>query len=119
METKNNIPEIEIDKKGKFKYIQIKITNKENKQDQRIIIKGTSRCKFHNDIFKEFMEKLNVTPNDKFIYEPIGGGKIEFNGNKIYINGESSVYGPCDHQLTSEKLEKFFGKGKYDIIYEK
>ena len=38
METENKIPEVDIDKEGKFKYIQIKITNKQNKEDQRIVI---------------------------------------------------------------------------------
>ena len=117
METENKIPEVDIDKEGKFKYIQIKITNKQNKEDQRIVIKGTSKCKFHNDIFKEFMEKLNITENDKYIYEPIGGGKIEFNKNKIYRSGESTIYGPCDHELTCKKIQKYFPKDKYEITY--
>lgn len=119
METENNIPDVEIDKEGKFKYIQIKITNKEKKEDERLVIKGTATCKYHNNIFDAFMEKLNPTDKEKYNFDVLGGGKIEFNGNKIHIHGESSVYGPCNHELTSKMLEKYFGKGKYEITWEK
>ncbi len=118
-ETQNKFPEIEIDKEGKFKYIQIKITNKENKEDTRIILRGTAKCKFHNDIFKDFMDKANIGPDDKYTYEPIGGGKITINGNAINIFGESTVYGPANHERTAQILEKNFGKDKFKITWEK
>ena len=118
-ETQNKYAEIEIDKEGKFKYIQIKITNKENKEDTRIIIRGSAKCKFHNDIFKDFMEKANIDADSKYTFEPIGGGKITINGKDINIFGESTVYGPADHEKTSQMLEKHFGKDKYKITWEK
>ncbi len=118
-EKEKKIPEIELDKEGKFKYIQIKITSKEKKDDERIILQGTASCKYHNDIYKAFTEKYNITENDKYNYEVLGGGKMEIKDNKIHIHGESSVYGPCDHELTSKMLEKHFGKGKYEITWEK
>jgi phosphohistidine phosphatase len=118
-ETQNKYPEIEIDKEGKFKYIQIKITNKENKEDTRIIIRGSAKFKFHNDIFKDFMEKANIDADSKYTFEPIGGGKITINGKDINIFGESTVYGPADHEKTSQMLEKHFGKDKYKITWEK
>jgi len=118
-ETQNKYPEIEIDKEGKFKYIQIKITNKENKDDTRIIIRGSAKFKFHNDIFKDFMDKENIDANSKYTFEPIGGGKITIEGNNINIFGESTVYGPANHEKTSQMLEKNLGKDKYKITWEK
>ena len=118
-ETQNKYPEIEIDKEGKFKYIQIKITNKENKEDTRIIIRGSAKFKFHNDIFKDFMDKANIDADSKYTFESNGGGKITIKGNDINIFGESTVYGPANHEKTSQILEKNFGKDKYKITWEK
>ena len=112
--------DVEIDERGKFKYIQIKITNKKDPKDTRIIIRGYSNCKFHDQIFKQFMEKANVTLEDDFNYEVVGGGKIEYkdNNTKIYLSGQSTVYGPCDHYQSMEILKKHFGN-KYTFEIEK
>ena len=111
--------DVEIDEGGKFKYIQIKIVNKKDPNDTRIIIRGYSNCKFHDQIFKSFMEKANVTLEDPYNYEVLGGGKIEYKeNNKIYLSGQSTVYGPCDHFLSKEMLKKHFGD-KYTIEVEK
>ena len=110
--------DVEIDEDGKFKYIQIKIVNKKDPKDSRIIIRGTAKCKFHDEIFKLFMEKANITMDDPFNYEVLGGGKIEFRdrNTKIYLSGQSSVYGPCDHYKSSEIMKKHFGeKYKFEI----
>ena len=112
--------DVEIDEGGKFKYIQIKITSKKDPKDTRIIIRGYSNCKFHDQIFKQFMEKANVTLEDDFNYEVVGGGKIEYkdNNTKIYLSGQSTVYGPCDHYQSMEILKKHFGN-KYTFEIEK
>ena len=57
-EKEKKIPEIELDKEGKFKYIQIKITSKEKKEDERIILQGTASCKYHNDIYNIILQKM-------------------------------------------------------------
>ena len=112
--------DVEIDEGGKFKYIQIKITSKKDPKDTRIIVRGYSNCKFHDVIFKHFMEKANVTLEDDFNYEVVGGGKIEYkdNNTKIYLSGQSTVYGPCDHYQSMEILKKHFGN-KYTFEIEK
>ena len=115
-ESKERFNDVEIDEGGKFKYIQIKIINKKNPNDTRIIIRGFKDCKFHDEIYKKFMENANVTLEDPYNYEVIGGGKLEFkdNNTKIYISGQSTVYGPCDHHLTKEIINKNLGD-KYSI----
>ena len=115
-DSKERFNDVEIDEGGKFKYIQIKIINKKNPNDTRIIIRGFKDCKFHDEIYKKFMENANVTLDDPYNYEVIGGGKLEFkdNNTKIYIYGQSTVYGPCDHYLTKEIISKHFGN-KYSI----
>ena len=112
--------DIEIDEEGKFKYIQIKIVNKKDPKDTRIIVRGYKQCKFHDEIFKLFMEKANVTLEDPYNYEVLGGGKIEYkdNNSKIYLSGQSTVYGQCDHYTTMEIIKKNFGD-KYVIEIEK
>ena len=111
--------DVEIDEGGKFKYIQIKIVNKKDPNDSRIIIRGYKNCKFHDEIYKQFMEKANVNLDDPYNYEVIGGGKIEYkDNNKIYLSGQSTVYGPCDHFLSKEMMKKNFGD-KYTFEIEK
>ena len=110
--------DVEIDEGGKFKYIQIKIVDKKDPKDTRIILRGYKTCKFHDEIFKSFMEKANVTLEDPFNYEVIGGGKIQYkDNNSIVLSGQSTVYGPCDHNLSKEMLKKHFGE-KYNIEVE-
>ena len=119
-ESKKRFKEVELDEGGKFKYIQIKIVNKKDPNDSRIILRGYKKCKFHDQIYKTFMENANVTLDDPYNYEVVGGGKIEFkeDNKKIYLSGQSTVYGPCDHFLSMEIIKKNFGD-KYSIEIEK
>ena len=113
-DSKERYKDVEIDEGGKFKYIQIKIVSKKDPNDTRVIIRGYSNCKFHDEIFKAFMEKSKVTLEDPYNYEVLGGGKIEYKDNKITLSGQSSVYGACDHHQSKEMLKKHFGD-KYEI----
>ena len=119
-ESKKRFKEVELDEGGKFKYIQIKLVNKKDPNDTRIIIRGFKDCKFHDEIYKKFMENANVTLDDPYNYEVIGGGKIEYkdNNTKLYLSGQSTVYGPCDHYLSMEIIKKNF-LDKYSIEIEK
>lgn len=112
-------PIVEIDNIGTFKYIQIKITNKTDVNDKKIIIRGSAQFKFHDQNFEHFMTSNNIGINDKYNYEPIGGGKITIDGNNMKIHGMSSVYGACDHNLTKQiLLENLDGADKLNIVVE-
>ena len=108
----NIIKECKIDNSGDFKYIQILITNKEDKNDSKIIIRGTSFFSHHKQIFDDFLTEIKNTKNDLLInnyeYKCIGGGNIEFNGKMISVYGYSVTYGQADHYKTVEILKKYY-----------
>ena len=111
MET-NTIKEYKIDNNGEFKYIQILIINKEDKNESKLIIRGTSYFSHHKQIFDDFLLEIKNSKNDKLIknydYKCIGGGKIEINGKMISVYGYSVTYGPADHFKTVEILKKYY-----------
>ena len=108
----NDIKECRIDNNGEFKYIQILITEKEDKNKSKLIIRGSSYFSHHKEIFDDFISEIKNSKNDKLInnydYNCIGGGKIEFNGKMISVYGYSVTYGQADHYKTVEILKKYY-----------
>ena len=107
---KAEVPECIIDDYGTFKYIQIEIINKTDKNDKKIVIRGDGECSYHKDIFRKFLNGILQGPKelyDNYDYQPIGGGRIQRTGNKIEVYGYSSAYGQCDHKLTTEIIKKY------------
>lgn len=101
-------PQCLIDKNGLFKYIQILETSSSDPNYKRILLRGTTTCSFHREIFKEF--KASIDSKSKYHYKPIGGGRINCETtNKIFVYGYSTVYGQCDHDLTCKILKEHFG----------
>lgn len=52
------IVDCEIDNEGRFKYIQIKVSNKKNPNDYKIIIRGSSEFPYHKYIYRDFLDKI-------------------------------------------------------------
>lgn len=96
-----------IDGSGVFKYIQILETLASDKTYKRILIRGTATCRFHRDTFEQFMNEIDS--KSKYIYEPIGGGRINREVNKVFVYGYSSAYGQCDHDITCNILKGHLG----------
>jgi phosphohistidine phosphatase len=108
-----------IDEFGNFKYIQIKITSKIDKNQSKIIIRGSGDFSYHKGIYKNFISPI-IESSDKSLfndweYKCIGGGRIEFKNNKIYVYGTSGEYGTADHKITKEILEKFYPNKKIEL----
>ena len=108
----NDIKECRIDNNGEFKYIQILIIEKEDKNKSKLIIRGSSYFSHHKEIFDDFISEIKNSKNDILInnydYNCIGGGKIEFNGKIISVYGYSVTYGQADHYKTVEILKKYY-----------
>ena len=51
------------------------VTEKSDVNDKKIIIRGTSQFKFHDQNFEQFMTVNNIGINDTYSYEPIGAEK--------------------------------------------
>ena len=105
------ISQCKIDQEGVYKYIQIECINKDNKEDKKLIIRGDGTCSYHKDIYRKFIIDI-MNSNDKelkenYEYECIGGGRIEFKPDSIFIYGYSSGYGQADHEKTKEIVQGY------------
>ena len=114
----DQIPDCEISEKGRFKYIQIKITQKKEPKDSKIVIRGKYGLAYHKNNFKLFLstlKKSNKKLFKSFTYEPIGGGFIKINKTNIIIDGFSNAYGYADHSITAKILKKEYPNHKIDF----
>ncbi|XP_041975138.1 14 kDa phosphohistidine phosphatase-like [Aricia agestis] len=97
----NNIPLVDIDPSGVFKYILINVYDKEKNEaePQKVIVRGYKRCEYHADIFDEVQAK-----HSSLDLEPLGGGRISHDpeNKKIHIYGYSQGYGKADHEVTAK-----------------
>jgi len=120
------IPQVQIDKTSRFKYIYISIYLKKKSfnasTDSLFLIRGTKKHSYHADIFDAFKQELKLFPcvlqtnseepqKDLFKtvkMEVIGGGWLEWfeDNKKLKIYGESQAFGPCDHNKTRDILLK-------------
>ena len=109
---KADIKECRIDNDGKFKYIQIACINKNDNNDSKLIIRGTSYYSNHKQIFDDFLTEIKNSKNkiliDDYEYKCLGGGRIEINGKMIFVYGYSTVFGQADHVKTVEILKKYY-----------
>lgn len=95
------VPTVKIDDEGVYKYIQIKIAD-ENKNCQKIIIRGFSYADYHADILDEEQKGLSALGLSA---KCIGGGRIRKEGNNVVVYGYSIGFGRCDHNLTAEAIK--------------
>ncbi|XP_049876536.1 14 kDa phosphohistidine phosphatase-like [Pectinophora gossypiella] len=103
----DSVPKVDIDPDGVFKYILIKVYDKEkdNVEPSTTIVRGYKRHNYHSDIYDEVQDKLK--PLD---CEPIGGGRISHqpDDKKIHIYGYSQGYGKADHEVTARLIKDAF-----------
>ncbi|XP_076582409.1 14 kDa phosphohistidine phosphatase [Chaetodon auriga] len=108
-----NIPDVEIDPEGTFKYILVRVKVKDGDVNKDIV-RGTKSAEYHNHIFEKVnpaMEALGME------CKCLGGGKIEHNSKekKIRVFGESTAFGKADHSVSVEKLKSVFSD--YEITW--
>lgn len=107
----HSVPSVEIDPEGTFKYILIKLYEKDVKNDDgsekfRYLVRGNASSEFHGDIYDAFMATLNK----KLDSECVGGGRIKHNPEekKILVYGYSQGFGKADHSISKQLLvEKY------------
>ena len=88
----NEIPQLETDKEGGYKYILVTVEDHANNHKEAIF--GNKAKPYHSDLFREFKKKYG----NSFMYTCTGGGYLNINqkDKKITIHGESTAYGPAN-----------------------
>ncbi|XP_034831182.1 14 kDa phosphohistidine phosphatase-like [Maniola hyperantus] len=104
MSSGSNIPLVDIDPTGVFKYILLNVYDKKKDEakPQMVILRGYKRSDYHSDIFDEVQAKLSP-----FDCEPLGGGRISHDpdSKKIHIYGYSQGYGKADHEVAAKLVK--------------
>ncbi|EYC25582.1 hypothetical protein Y032_0011g1286 [Ancylostoma ceylanicum] len=98
-----DVPDVDIDPSGTFKYILIKCTDNSSKEEKHIV-RGYYKCHFHADILKVAREAAGP----EFKLKCVGGGRIkhEDQAKEILVYGYSQGYGQADHAVTVDILKK-------------
>ncbi|XP_063972625.1 14 kDa phosphohistidine phosphatase-like [Diachasmimorpha longicaudata] len=112
-ETLNQIPDVDIDPNGVFKYILVHIHDDNNKQSKPIV-RGYARCQWHADIYDEIGNELKKY-GAGLDTECVGGGRINHSAEEktIKVYGYSQGFGKADHQVSVGLLNKKYPD--YDI----
>uniref|UniRef100_A0AAQ4RV95 14 kDa phosphohistidine phosphatase n=1 Tax=Gasterosteus aculeatus aculeatus TaxID=481459 RepID=A0AAQ4RV95_GASAC len=85
-----NIPRVDIDPSGVFKYVLIRVHSKEEGDDSEIdIVRGYGWAEYHADIYDKVSEELEK--GGHLDCECIGGGRINHDpqAKKIHVYGYS------------------------------
>ena len=112
--TFDSIPEAKIDEQGIYKYVQIKCN------DTNIFIRGSKDFSYHKEIYKNFLQEVELNHLDSKLCTPLGGGRIKKfqNNKKIKIFGYSKTYGRAEnqHETTKKILQKYYPD--YEITWK-
>ncbi|KAI5706550.1 hypothetical protein M8J76_012085 [Diaphorina citri] len=108
----DSVPSVEIDPQGTFKYILIKlyeknVTNDDGSEKFKYLVRGNARGEYHGDIYDAFVAGLT---NKNLDSECVGGGRIKHypDEKKILVYGYSQGFGKADHSITKQVLaEKY------------
>ncbi|KXJ23584.1 14 kDa phosphohistidine phosphatase [Exaiptasia diaphana] len=100
----NAIADVEIDDKGKFKYILIRIKDSNDDSVSKCIVRGYRRADYHADILEEVQPRIEALG---LVAVCLGGGRIDHQpgSNSIMVYGYSMGFGRADHQETVRILQ--------------
>lgn len=99
-EALDKVPDVIIDN-GTFKYIQIKVHDKDL---EKIVIRGLVEAEYHADVLDQTVPQIQALG---FCVNVIGGGRIKHEETKktLHVYGYSIGFGKADHRITVEKLK--------------
>ncbi|CAD5206121.1 unnamed protein product [Bursaphelenchus okinawaensis] len=106
----DSVANVDIDPKGTFKYILIKVTDPSSKKN-KVIVRGYGDCGFHGDI----LDKVESNQIQGLSADCLGGGRIKHDadGKSIKVYGYSQGYGQADHKIAVDMLKQKYPD--YDV----
>ncbi|XP_075536854.1 14 kDa phosphohistidine phosphatase-like [Dermacentor variabilis] len=106
-----SIPEVKLDN-GRFKYVLIKVHDKNDPNRSKLIVRGSASATYHADIYEREMSKIESISGLET--ECLGGGRIIHNPDcaEIKVFGYSQGYGQADHSKAVEVLKRNFPEYK-------
>ncbi|XP_069871210.1 14 kDa phosphohistidine phosphatase [Dipodomys merriami] len=102
------IPDVDIDPEGVFKYVLIRVHSRPPSgaqgEDSKEIVRGYKWAEYHADIYDKVCGELQKEGYD---CECLGGGRISHQSQdkKIHVYGYSMGYGRAQHSVSTEKIK--------------
>ncbi|KAK3731651.1 hypothetical protein QZH41_020051 [Actinostola sp. cb2023] len=108
------VPDVQIDDKGVFKYILIKVKDSNDDSVCKYVVRGYSRADFHADILDEVQPSIEDLGLSAVC---VGGGRIQHQPEEsiILVYGYSMGFGRANHKETVEILKKEYPN--YNVSY--
>ncbi|KAL4623297.1 14 kDa phosphohistidine phosphatase isoform X1 [Arapaima gigas] len=100
------VPAVDIDADGVFKYVLIRVSSTEEGDDSSVdIVRGYAWAEYHADIYDRVAAELEKGGN--LDCECLGGGRIKHDSKakKIHVYGYSVGFGRANHSVSTEKLK--------------
>ncbi|XP_014662346.1 PREDICTED: 14 kDa phosphohistidine phosphatase-like [Priapulus caudatus] len=99
------VADVDIDPKGRFKYILVKVFKDDDLKNFKYIVRGYLRAGYHGDVLEEVEPGIRKAGLDVFC---TGGGRIEHDptAKTLKVYGHSTGYGKADHEISVEILKK-------------
>ncbi|KAK4883431.1 hypothetical protein RN001_006750 [Aquatica leii] len=108
-----NVPEVDIDASGVFKYILLELRGA-SADDKKKLVRGYAICNYHvdiNDMVTDELKKvMGKGDSPKWSTKVLGGGRIihDSSNKTIKVYGYSQAYGKADHATTVEMLRTIY-----------
>lgn len=102
-----SLPPVHIDSSGRFKYILIEVTEKKDKNNQKLIVRGYADCNYHGkfvvfcylaiklitNVLADILDKVSEGKENIFKFNCLGGGRIlhKPESKELIVFGYSTV----------------------------
>lgn len=107
----DDIPDVDLDDEGVFKYILISVKHNQT-GEEKTIVRGYEECEYHADI----LDRVAVT------LEPFGyscrcpgGGRIKRTSSEVFVYGYSVGFGRGDHDQVCQIIKTYFNDNSLKI----
>ncbi|TRY88578.1 hypothetical protein DNTS_034551 [Danionella cerebrum] len=104
----SKIPEVDLDPNGVFKYVLIRVHNKDEDDSYVDIVRGYAWAEYHADIYDRVSGELERAGGVDC--ECLGGGRIKHDSaeKKIHVYGYSMGFGRAKHSVSTEKIKTHY-----------
>ena len=107
----SDIPDVDLDDEGVFKYIMINVKNIQT-GEAKSIVRGYEECEYHADIFDRVAPFLQ---DSGYQTTCPGGGRIRRSENEIFVYGYSVGFGRAEHKEVCEIIAKWLNDSDVKI----
>ncbi|XP_068105057.1 14 kDa phosphohistidine phosphatase [Hyperolius riggenbachi] len=101
----DKVSPVDIDPDGTFKYVLIRVSYREGRDDYRDIVRGYGWAEYHADIYDKAAAEIE---KDRILdCECLGGGRITHSSSskKIHIYGYSMGFGRARHSVSMDLIK--------------